>query len=240
MWTSTSTSTSNGLRWGALGILVLVTAACAGQEKRAEAPSATPRVEEPAAAAPAVPQSATFTPDAEMFLCPVITVRNAPQSDRSRKITAYQPFIAPTGGAQVAVAPTKGACLTSGFGMRGARLHKGVDYQSRPASMIVAAGDGAILEAGYRDDYGNMVLIDHGDGVYTRYAHLANLAPGARKGATIAFGEPLGLMGQTSKYRVALHLHYEILTGDIANPRGSFGLTPVDPFAGSVVAAAVQ
>lgn len=236
MWTSTS----NGLRRAALAMLVLVTASCAGQQKAAEAPAAASSGQAPVVAAPAVPQSARFTPDAEMFLCPVITVRNAPQSDRSRKITAYQPFIAPTGGAQVAVAPTNGACLTSGFGMRGTRLHKGVDYQSRPASMIVAAGDGEILEAGYRDDYGNMVLIDHGDGVYTRYAHLANLAAGARKGAMIAFGEPLGLMGQTSKYRVALHLHYEILTGDIANPKGSFGLTPVDPFADAAVAAAVQ
>jgi murein DD-endopeptidase MepM/ murein hydrolase activator NlpD len=82
----------------------------------------------------------------------------------------------------------------------------------------------------YRDDYGNMILIDHGHGVYTRYAHLSSFHNGLAVGAHVHAGDEIGLMGNTAGYAVPLHLHYEVLLGDYTNPKGSFGLTPHSPF----------
>lgn len=193
-----------------------------------------------AAPTPATPVSATFTPDKQLFICPKMEVLNAPPADPDRRITTYAPFIAPAPGVLIAVAPTNGACFSSGFGDRRGKLHKGIDLHSRPASMIHAAGDGVVVEKLYRDDYGNMVILDHGGGVYTRYAHLANFEGGYAPGDTVPFGTPLGVMGRTSAFRVALHLHYEVLMGDIDNPKGSFGLTPIDPMKAEKVAAVVE
>ncbi len=82
----------------------------------------------------------------------------------------------------------------------------------------------------YRDDYGNMLVIDHGGGVYTRYAHLASFGRGLMSGVTVKAGEQIGLMGNTAGYQIPMHLHYELLLGDYANPKASFGLAPADPF----------
>ena len=76
-----------------------------------------------------------------------------------------------------------------------------------------------------------MLLIAHGEGVFTRYAHLSSFAPGVVAGARVASGQQIGLMGNTASYAIPIHLHYEILTGDYDTPSASFGLTPVSPFA---------
>ncbi len=68
-----------------------------------------------------------------------------------------------------------------------------------------------------------MLLIDHGNGVYTRYAHLSAFARDLNVGATVAAGDVIGLMGNTASYAIPIHLHYELLLGDYTNPRGSFG-----------------
>jgi murein DD-endopeptidase MepM/ murein hydrolase activator NlpD len=49
-------------------------------------------------------------------------------------------------------------------------------------------------------------------------------------GARVKQGQQIGLMGNTAAYRIPIHLHYELLTGDYANPKGSFGLKAVNPF----------
>ncbi|MBX2856263.1 MAG: M23 family metallopeptidase [Rhodobacteraceae bacterium] len=174
------------------------------------------------------PSSSVFKPDARLSLCPKVQISNAPPADNLQVLT-YKPFVEPAPGLKLAVAPTNGACLSSGYGPRRGKLHKGIDLHSRKAPMIVAAADGVVVQKKYRDDYGNMVVIDHGDGVYTRYAHLAQFHSRLQQGDKVAFGAPLGPMGRTSKWPVALHLHYEILLGDIGNPKGSFGLSPYDP-----------
>jgi len=129
----------------------------------------------------------------------------------------------------VLVKPATKSCLSSGFGPRGSRFHKGVDYYSATGGEVLAAADGVIVEAEYREDYGYMLLIDHGLGVFTRYAHLAGFAGGIYEGAAVETGQVLGPIGSTGRSE-APHLHYEILVGNINNPRGSFGLQPVDPF----------
>ncbi len=153
---------------------------------------------------------------------------NAPKNSGGF-VSNFTPLIA-ANGVVLLKAPVKGACLSSGFGPRGSRQHKGIDYHQRPGGPVFAAGDGVIVEQQNRRDYGRMLLIDHGSGVYTRYAHLNHFGPGVRVGARVSMGSALGIMGSTGRTN-AVHLHYEILTGNYNNPNGSYGLKPHNPFA---------
>jgi murein DD-endopeptidase MepM/ murein hydrolase activator NlpD len=168
-------------------------------------------------------------------VCPQVTATNAPTIDVDRNIIGYKPY-ARVEGVRIAIAPTNGGCLTSGFGPRGGGTHKGVDIQTKPASMIHAAASGRVREAGFRADYGNYVVMDHGRGVFTRYAHLAALEAGVIEGVELPFGAKLGPMGATAAYAIPIHLHYEVLTGDYETAKKSFGLTPVNVFKQTMVA----
>lgn len=189
---------------------------------------ALPTQPSPAAAPPAA-QAGAVAFEAALSLCPAMTVSNAPPSNAQRQVTSYTPLVN-VNNVQIARNPTRGACLSSAFGPRGRGQHRGVDYHARDGGPILAAGDGVVIEASYRDDFGNMLLIDHGQGVYTRYAHLSSFSPGVVVGTRVRAGQQIGLMGNTASYPIPIHLHYEILTGDYANPRASFGLTPRSPF----------
>jgi murein DD-endopeptidase MepM/ murein hydrolase activator NlpD len=164
-----------------------------------------------------------------LALCPRMTVSNAPPADAARQLSNYAPVVL-VNGVAIAAAPTREACLSSGFGVRNGRGHKGIDLHNGTGGPVLAAGAGVVIEKKYRNDYGNMLLIDHGRGVYTRYAHLSNFADGIVVGARVTAGQQIGLMGNTASYRIPVHLHYELLLGNYTNPRGSFGLTPHSPF----------
>lgn len=211
------------IRWVLKLGCTLAVSACASNPAPAPA-------QKPSAAKPSLPTSTAFKPDATLSLCPRIDVSNAPPVDASRAVIGYTPFVRVENAVELAVNPVNGACLTSGFGVRSTSSHKGVDYQVKPAGMVHAAGAGRIVEAGWRDDYGNYVLINHGSSVFTRYAHMVSLQPGVRENAEAPFGMPLGVMGNTSKYQLPVHLHYEVLIGDYNTPKKSFGLTPVNIF----------
>jgi murein DD-endopeptidase MepM/ murein hydrolase activator NlpD len=182
-----------------------------------------PAVQRPAPVTALAAANLAFEPS--LSACPAMSVSNGPRTDAQRKVVNYAPVVK-VGAVKLAANPTKGACLSSGFGPRNGRTHRGVDYHSRDGGPILAAGDGTVLELKYRDDYGNMLLIDHGNGVYTRYAHLATFQSGLAVGARVKAGDQIGLMGNTAGYAVPIHLHYEVLTGDYANPKASFGLVP--------------
>jgi murein DD-endopeptidase MepM/ murein hydrolase activator NlpD len=167
--------------------------------------------------------------EASLPLCPRMTISNGPANDGAGRVARYAPLVN-VNNVRLAVNPTHGACLSSGFGPRSGRLHKGLDFHADTGGPILAAGDGVIVEMKYRDDYGNMLLIDHGGGVYTRYAHLSTFAPDLAVGGRVTAGQQIGLMGNTASYAIPIHLHYEVLLGDYGNPRGSFGLTPHSPF----------
>jgi murein DD-endopeptidase MepM/ murein hydrolase activator NlpD len=162
----------------------------------------------------------------KLSLCQM-KVSNAPPAT-GREIINFYPLVL-VNGVQLMTAPVRGACLSSGFGRRGGRLHKGVDYHQRPAGSVFVAGDATVIEATYRKDYGNMIVLDHGSGVYTRYAHLDSFSKGIRVGEKVKSGEVMGRMGNSGRVR-AVHLHYEILTGNYNNPKRSFGLQPRNPF----------
>jgi murein DD-endopeptidase MepM/ murein hydrolase activator NlpD len=169
-----------------------------------------------------------FQPNAYLRSCGGIYVTNAPPMDSDFWVVDYNPIIV-VGSVVLATAPANDVCLSSGFGIRSARRHDGIDLQSIPAGPIYAAAPGRILEARVSTGYGNMVLIDHGGGVYTRYAHLDHFAQGIRAGAEVGFGQEIGMMGRSGN-ATAIHLHFEILTGNYNNPRGSKGLAPRNPF----------
>ncbi len=130
--------------------------------------------------------------------------------------------------ASLLLAPATNACFASGYGSRNGKLHRGVDYHTKTNGNALAAGDGVILEAVARTDYGNMIVVDHGDKVYTRYAHLASFAPGMRQGAAVKQGEILGAIGATGATTVK-HLHFEVMSGAYVSGVGTFGLSTFNP-----------
>jgi len=195
------------------------------QTGAAVAPAPVPPTQ--AATPPAVASNPAVVFPVQLSLCPRMSVSNAPLNT-SGVVNAFKPLVQ-VKDVRIATFPTPGACMSSGYGPRSDRQHKGLDYHADIGVPVLAGGDGQIIEMKYRDDYGNMILIDHGDGVYTRYAHLASFGRGLMPGVSVTAGEQLGLMGNSASYQMPMHLHYELLIGDYGNPKGSFGLESADP-----------
>jgi|LSQX01.1.fsa_nt_gb murein DD-endopeptidase MepM/ murein hydrolase activator NlpD len=112
--------------------------------------------------------------------------------------------------------------ISSGFGYRRdpfsrrVRHHDGVDISARHGTAVRATARGRVVKAEYMNYYGNMVIIDHGDGISTGYAHLS--AMNVRPGATVGRGDVIGAVGSTGKSTGA-HLHYEVrVKGRQVNP----------------------
>lgn len=112
--------------------------------------------------------------------------------------------------------------ITSEYGMRvhpitGAyRLHTGVDVGAPMGSSFVAAADGIVSKATFNTAYGNMVIIDHGGGVQTLYAHGSEIV--AQVGQTVSKGTEVLKVGSTG-YSTGPHAHFEIrINGQTINP----------------------
>lgn len=95
-------------------------------------------------------------------------------------------------------------------------IHAGVDISASMGTPVHAAADGVVLQAGIMNGYGKMVVIDHGGGVTTRYAHLSRFD--VIPGQDIRRGDVLGHSGATGKV-TSPHLHFEVRHGGVAvNP----------------------
>jgi murein DD-endopeptidase MepM/ murein hydrolase activator NlpD len=94
------------------------------------------------------------------------------------------------------------------FGPRGNRFHEGVDFPAPTGTPVGAARGGTVVFAGSSTGWGNMVELDHGLGVHTRYAHLSRID--VRLGAHVAGGSTIGLVGATGE-ATGPHLHFEVL-----------------------------
>ncbi len=112
--------------------------------------------------------------------------------------------------------------LSSEFGSRrdpftgGADFHPGLDISAGYGRPVHATADGTVVTAGYSGNYGNLVTIDHGFGISTRYGHLSRIA--VMNGQQIRRGQIVGYVGSTGRSTSA-HLHYEILVnGKLTNP----------------------
>ncbi|MDI6400765.1 M23 family metallopeptidase [Balneolaceae bacterium ANBcel3] len=113
-----------------------------------------------------------------------------------------------------AIRPINGMIL-SGYGMRRHpvlgynRMHEGVDFRARVGTPIYATGDGVVRSASRRGTYGLMLVIDHGHGYETRYAHLSSIADGLRPGTKVERGQVVAKSGN-SGVTSGPHLHYEV------------------------------
>lgn len=206
----------------------LLVACVAGIYALQPAPAPLPAIEEVVETpAPPIP---TFDFPVSISLCPKLNVANAPAADASLHVIGYTALIEVNAHIMLARAPLEQACVSSGFGARNGQTHTGIDYYNLDPVSIYAAGDGVIREAVTRADFGNMLVIDHGHGVFTRYAHLDNF-DGMEVGTPVISGQVIAVMGNTASYTIPRHLHYEILTGEWGEQAGSFALTPIDPLA---------
>lgn len=118
--------------------------------------------------------------------------------------------------------------VTSSFGPRicpfhGEEIHPGIDIGAPSGAAIVAASGGTVIYAGRRGSYGNTVMIDHGNGVVTLYAH--QLSGGIRVGVgqRVSKGDRIGKVGSTGN-STGPHLHFEVrVNGAAKNPRNYTG-----------------
>lgn len=108
--------------------------------------------------------------------------------------------------------------VTSEFGPRWGRMHEGLDIGGSTGQTVMAARSGQVASTGRQGGYGNLVLIDHGDGITTAYAHLNSIE--VSPGQSVEAGQRIGGMGCTGRC-TGTHLHFEVRSGGQAqNPRG--------------------
>ncbi|HEY9833880.1 MAG TPA: peptidoglycan DD-metalloendopeptidase family protein, partial [Stenomitos sp.] len=114
--------------------------------------------------------------------------------------------------------PTKGV-LTSGYGRRWGRMHKGIDIAAPVGTPVHAAAPGVVVSAGWNSGgYGNLVEIQHPDGSLTLYAHNSRIL--VRRGQDVQQGEQISEMGSTG-YSTGPHLHFEV------HPSGRGAVNPM-------------
>jgi murein DD-endopeptidase MepM/ murein hydrolase activator NlpD len=114
---------------------------------------------------------------------------------------------------------------SSGFGARvdpftgRYAFHPGIDFAGPWGSVVHATAPGVVVFAGNRGGYGNMVEIDHGYGIHTRYGHLSMIS--VRVGTRIAQGAGLGRVGSTGR-STGPHVHYEVWYDDVVKNPNNF------------------
>jgi murein DD-endopeptidase MepM/ murein hydrolase activator NlpD len=137
--------------------------------------------------------------------------RVRPGAERRQALAAATPSIWPvTGG------------LSSSFGVRrdpftgSAEFHSGLDIPAEQGEPVRATADGRVLSARWSGNFGNLVVVDHGYGISTRYGHLSRF--GVFEGQTLHKGDIVGFVGSTGR-STSPHVHYELLlNGRPANP----------------------
>lgn len=129
-----------------------------------------------------------------------------------RRMWVYQEMVR-AGGMIPSLWPVEGT-LESGvggrrnpFGGRGYEYHEGQDIDAEYGDPVIAAGSGRVTIAGRQRGYGNVVYIDHGAGLSTRYGHLSQIHVAV--GQTVTRGQKIGLVGSTGR-STGPHLHYEV------------------------------
>lgn len=103
------------------------------------------------------------------------------------------------------------------FGGRTYEFHPGLDIDGEKGDQVIAPANGVIVKAGWTGGYGNLIEVDHGNGLITRYGHLSKIE--VQVGDLIQRGQEIGLIGSTGR-STGPHLHFEIRLGEKAiNPR---------------------
>lgn len=130
--------------------------------------------------------------------------------------TKERPKTAPAGSFSWPVTGT----ITSPFGRRfifgSSGFHSGIDIAKQGGSPIRAADGGTVTYTGYKGSYGNLVILDHGNGLQTYYAHCSKIL--VSPGTAVAKGQEIAHVGATGR-ATGKHLHFEIrVNGTAVNP----------------------
>lgn len=136
---------------------------------------------------------------------------------------------------------------SSGFGWRDDPIrhtrsfHAGTDFRGQPGTPVMAAGDGVVRFCGRLGGYGNVIDIDHGGGIVTRYAHLRRIT--TKKAAAVSAGEVIGQVGSTGR-TTGPHLHFEVrIDGAPVSPIEAMAVAQMQreiPIAGRLAALALS
>jgi murein DD-endopeptidase MepM/ murein hydrolase activator NlpD len=106
--------------------------------------------------------------------------------------------------------------ITSPFGWRWGRMHEGIDIGAGTGTPIHAAAAGTVVYSGWMSGYGNLVVIDHGNGLATAYGHQSSIAAG--NGSSVGQGQTIGYVGCTG-HCFGPHLHFEVrINGSPVDP----------------------
>ncbi len=136
--------------------------------------------------------------------------------------------------------PIEFARLSSGFGARRhpvlgrMRMHNGVDYAAPTGTPIFAAGDARVKFAGWQNGYGRTVVLDHGNGITTLYAHMSRLG-GYRVGQRVRQGTTIGFVG-ASGLATGPHLHYEFRVNNVHRNPLTVTMPKPEPISGPAMA----
>jgi murein DD-endopeptidase MepM/ murein hydrolase activator NlpD len=151
----------------------------------------------------------------------IVIISEAPESPTANRTIPISRSSA-SGNNMPSIWPVAGA-IRGGFGVRhnpfggpGSEFHKGQDISAAYGSQVIATADGVVVIAGWLRGYGNVVYVDHGNGISTRYGHLSHID--VTVGQTVKRGDNLGLVGSTGR-STGPHLHYEVrIDGQATNP----------------------
>ncbi|MFJ1955700.1 peptidoglycan DD-metalloendopeptidase family protein [Streptomyces microflavus] len=195
------------------GMKLTLGAKASGSAAPSEAKKAAPA---PKAAPKAAPKKAEQAPKSDTL--------SADESDAASASTSAQTGSSEANGSGWS-APLASANVTTQYRASGASwssgYHTGSDFQAASGTPVLAIGPGTVVSAGNSGSYGNEVVIQHEDGMYSQYAHQSSL--NVSVGQTVTGGQQIGLSGSTGN-STGPHLHFEVRTGP------SYG-SDVDPIA---------
>ncbi len=139
------------------------------------------------------------------------------QVTQTSALGAYRDFAAPQGAWPIQGGDPTSIC--SGFGVRSdpftgeARMHKGIDIDAELGTPVFPVRDGKVIFAGSRGGYGKLVIVEHEDGLQSRYGHLSEID--VAEGDWLDGSGALGAVGSTGR-STGPHLHLEVRQGDVA------------------------
>ncbi|MGD0272218.1 MAG: peptidoglycan DD-metalloendopeptidase family protein [Gaiellaceae bacterium] len=144
-----------------------------------------------------------------------IAALQAGSADIAARIRSAGSHSSATPSAAGLIWPVQGV-LTSPYGMRWGRMHEGIDIGAATGTPIYAAAGGTVIYAGWEGGYGNLTVIDHGNGLATAYGHQSQIV--VSSGAIVSRGQLIGYVGSTG-HSTGPHLHFEVrVNGTPVNP----------------------